>query len=196
MGRKKSTLSCLPDCARIMTRLNRRLARSSGDIWLMSGGESDPPAEGGGSLAAPRPPPERITSTVSRAPTAAPAIPHGRPARQPAAGRPTLRFAPHLWQNLAVEGTAVPHAGQFIGAESNTPYSHLRLECNFPFGRIPAVWLRANDWSTTCTRAVAIPARGCRDRDKVDHEVDRRALDWCHGRDRGTGCPAARAGPL
>ena len=113
MGRKKFTLSCLPDCARIMTRLNSRLARSSGDIWLMSGGETESPDGGGAS------PPARITSTVSRAPTAAPAIPHGRPARQPAAAWPTLRFAPHLWQNLAVGGTAVPHAGQVIGEESN-----------------------------------------------------------------------------
>src|SRR3989442_11743622 len=112
MGRKKFTLSCWPDWARIMTRLNSRLARSSGDIWLMSGGEGEPPDGGGAS------PPARITSTVSRAPSAAPAIPHGRPARQPAAGWPALRFAPHLWQNLAVGGTAVPHAGQIIGGGS------------------------------------------------------------------------------
>src|SRR2546428_8967663 len=86
----------------------------------MSGaGSGEPAASGGGVRSAPLPapcsPPPLKTTTMSRAPIAAPATPHGRPTCQPAAwaGEEVAR-APHLWQNLAVAASAVPQLGQSL----------------------------------------------------------------------------------
>src|SRR5947208_12709152 len=103
MGRKKSALSACPCEWSDITRLYSRVARSSGDIWELSGGEMRD-AGGGPSSAATPPasriplpdePPSRIATTVNSPPSAAPATPQGRPARQPAAAAP-LTWAPHL----------------------------------------------------------------------------------------------------
>jgi len=54
-------------------------------------------AEGAGGVAVPAVPPlERIARTPISAPTANPAIPQGKPTRQPVEGADVL--APHLWQ--------------------------------------------------------------------------------------------------
>src|SRR5438094_629389 len=80
-----------------MTRLYRRVARSSGDIWEMSGAGSCelgavPPPPGAASETAPGSllQPKRSTSTVTSAPSAAPTPAHGRPPRQPAACPPEV----------------------------------------------------------------------------------------------------------
>src|SRR5437763_16576263 len=113
MGRKKSALSACPCEWSDITRLYSRVARSSGDIWEISGGETGDEGRGPSptppASPVPRPvaPPSRSPSTVTRAPSAAPATPQGRPARQPAAAAP-LTWAPHLGQYLPVGASAVP----------------------------------------------------------------------------------------
>src|SRR5438445_10570688 len=109
MGRKNSALSAGPCEWSDITRLYSRVARSSGDIWEMSGGEIRD-AGGGPSSAATLPasriplpdePPSRIATTVNSPAIAAPATPQARRARQPAAAAP-LAWAPPLCQYLAV----------------------------------------------------------------------------------------------
>src|SRR5260221_14517375 len=116
MGRKNCTLSVLPASANIMTRLNKRFARSSGDIWLMSGGRTPPLLLANGTTGWPLAagvPPERIATTATSAPSAAPASAHGRPARHPVAvAPPVATAAPHLWQKRAGEARGAPQAGQ------------------------------------------------------------------------------------
>jgi len=93
--------------------LNKRFARSSGDIWLMSGGRAPPLLANGAtgwSLAAGAGL-ERIATTATKAPSAAPASAHGRPARHPVAVAPAVATAaPHLWQKRAVEESGAPQA--------------------------------------------------------------------------------------
>src|SRR5688572_7363496 len=109
MGRKNRTLSPLPASARIMTRLNKRLARSSGDICEMSGaGSREPGVAGAGPAPGSRLLAPRIATTVIRAPRAAPARAQGKPAFHPPAWAPATA-APHLWQNLAVAESCAPH---------------------------------------------------------------------------------------
>src|SRR5712671_2777383 len=110
IGRKNWTLSVLPASARIITRLNRRLALSSGDICEMSGGRVPPLVATGAAGSSVRVGAlERMATTVTNAPRAAPASAHGRPARQPVAFA-VATGAPHLWQKRAVEESGAPHA--------------------------------------------------------------------------------------
>src|SRR5207244_10888865 len=107
------TLSFLPASARIMTRLKRRLARSSGDIWEISGAGSREPGADGATTAPcsllPAPAP-RIATIAMSAPSAAPASPHGKPARHHPVAPVTATAAPHLWQKRAVEESCAPQA--------------------------------------------------------------------------------------
>src|SRR5438105_15494780 len=115
IGRKNSALSAFPCEWSDITRLYSRVARSSGDIWEISGGGTGdegrgpsptPPAS---PFPLPAEPPSRSASNITSAPTAAPATPHGKPARHPAAGAP-LTWAQHRSQNFAVDAGAAPHA--------------------------------------------------------------------------------------
>src|SRR2546425_13352204 len=111
MGRKKRTLSFLPASARIMTRLKRRFARSSGDIWEISGARSTELDADCSVLPAPgRFPVARNATTVTSAPSAAPAIAHGKPARHPLAPPAVATAAPHLWQKRAPWESLAPQA--------------------------------------------------------------------------------------
>src|SRR5258708_6839471 len=83
-------------------------------------------ATGGPSVVPPPERPGRMRSTVISAPTAAPATPQGRPARQPpAAAGGAATLAPHLWQNRALSESWAPQAWQV-------------MRWGNPTGRIPA----------------------------------------------------------
>ena len=56
-----------------------------------------------------RAPVPRIATTVTSAPSAAPANAHGNPAFHPVVCA-RVTAAPHLWQNLAVAESGAPHA--------------------------------------------------------------------------------------
>src|SRR5438093_13776734 len=98
-----------------MARLGCRVARSPGGTCEISGGErretgGDPsPPLPASRIPLPEEPLTRKASTVSSAPSAAPATPHGSPARHPDAWA-TPAGAPHLWQNRAAGESAAPHA--------------------------------------------------------------------------------------